>query len=167
MNAFESLEIPVRLLLSDEEVKLAYDSSPKEETHLSARNTLLNPAARLESWMEHYEIPKARHASIPAELIPLFSELSELINGISQLAQKRKEASTLLAQTLLDKQLFEKKPRLDDLAKNLANHRQTALSKLPELEEIRSSESANIVLQTLKFIQKWERELDKSYTQLL
>ena len=167
MTAFETLELPPQLTLTDEYIKETYDRSGQQEEHLHARNLLLNTTARLEQWMSATGLEKARHAAIPEQLIPLFSELSECLPKIDQLAEKKKLATTLLAQTLLDKQLFQQKDALDTLAQKLLSQRDALLRNFPALEAFPDAEPANILLQSLKFVQKWESELNKAYTQLL
>ncbi len=166
-TSFQTLALPADLTLTDEQIKTAYDASGRAEQHLTARNTLLHPASRLEAWMKLNQLEVARHASIPDELIPLFSQLSQLINEVSQLALKKQKATTLLSQTLIDKQLFQTKPELDQLAHKLATYRNQALASLSGLQNSPHPTEANTTLQTLKFLRKWEHELDKSYTQLL
>ena len=167
MNAYESLSLQTNLVISDDIIKDAYDQTTGEEQHLSARNTLLNPPTRLKEWMVTHNIEVARHTMIPNELVTLFSSLSGLINEVSQLSKKREGATTLLAQTLLDKELFQKKPLLDELASTLQQHQIDTLAHFPKIQENHCAETANTTLQTLKFLQKWEMELNNAYTMLL
>ncbi len=165
-DAFTRLSLPCSLTLTEEEVKDAYDQSARSEDHLQARNALLSPVGTLTAWMAVHELPVQRHAPIPEPFIALFSELSELVHAVGQLVGKKEATTTVLAQTLLEKQLFAHKPKLDTMAQELQRHRSTALSHFPALTDAPDTESANILLQALKFIQKWEQEIDKAYTQL-
>lgn len=167
VSIFQTIGLPTRLNLTEDDIKAAYEKTTRQSPHLEARNRLLDPVERLECWMKESDIPVSRHASIPDQLIPIFSQLSATVNEVSQLAQKREKAKSILAQSLLDKQLFESKPKLDELMDVLNHHHSYALSILPVLEIEKPSQKANALLQTLKFIRKWRQELDKAYTQLI
>jgi len=167
MSLFGLLSLPTDLTLSEDQLKAAYDESPQEEQHLQARNSLLIPSIRLEQWMQSRGFAKTRHSSIPNEFIALFSHISGCVTRISQLSEKKKSASSLLGQTLLDKQLFEQKPNLDILATKLDALKAERLAEFHILQDTPSSDHANRLLQGLKFIQKWESELNKAYTNLL
>ena len=167
MSPFLALALPPSLTLDEEAIKSAYDASAQEQIHLQARTTLLNPLSRLEAWMHAHDIPHQRHASIPEELLSLFSDLSESIMQVQQLSNKRKQAQSLLSQTLLDKQLFQQKPTLDTLAQKLEKLARSLHESLPMIEEEKDPNLANQAVQCLKFAQKWEAELNKSYNLLL
>jgi|GEM_PF-6246888 len=167
MNPFQILALSPQLTLTEHQIKEAYNQVNKTEETLQARNFLLNPVSRLEQWMSLNNIEIDRHASIPADFIEVFSQISECVNTVGQLSVKKEKATSLLAQTLLDKKLFEQKPKIDQLVQVLNALKDQRLSELIKLQKSFNPEQANIILQNLKFIQKWSAALDKSYTLLL
>lgn len=166
MSAFTDLSITCSLLLTEEEIKRAYDLSSKGAVELQARNNLLNPASLLHEWMTAHEIPVAKHAPLPEKILPLFSQMAEVLPKINELAQRKSSARSLLAETLLTKQLMEGKPLLDTLAAEINTLEEETVNSFSLLESEKGEGAANLSLQTLKFILKWKNELNVAYGKL-
>lgn len=167
MTAFETLGLPVSLQLTEGEIKSAYTSLGAGAETLAARNTLLAPVTRLTAWMEAHGMPQLKHAAIPDSIIPLFSQMAQTLGEVKALHHKRQQATTFLTQTLLDKSLFEQRPKLDELSSQIDQLELTTLDTFTSVENTQSAELANKTFQTLKFVTKWRAELSTAYNQLL
>lgn len=166
MNAFKVLSLPISLTLSEEEIKKAFSSSPQGESELSARNLLIEPSSRLGEWMKAREMSQKKHATLPPNLITLFSKTAEVIGKVKELSEKHKKASSTLTRTLLNKELFEKKIPLEEISCEIDSMEKECAIKFPEIEKSENEELTNETLQTLKFLRKWRAEVNEAFALL-
>lgn len=166
MSAFLTLSLSPSLTLSEEEIKKAYENTHRGEKELAARNTLLSPANRLAEWMVSVGLPLSKHASLPEQILPLFSEMVTVVEKVSSLSRKKTESKSVLAETLLMRELLLEKEHLDALSMKINTLEEDILSSFPTLERTPHEEAANHALQSLKYIKKWKAELNHAYGKL-
>jgi len=162
MSAFDILSLPLNLLLSDEEIKASFSESPQSEECLSARNSLLIPSGILEEWMKAKGIKIKKHTILSEDLVSLFGKVANIVSEVKTLSDKHKSASTLLTQTLLNKELFEKKADLDELSSEIELLESQTVNQFARIDESQDDELANNSLQILKFLRKWKQEVNES-----
>lgn len=163
MNTFDVLSLPVSLTFSEEDIKDAFTCSPQGETELSARNLLIEPSSRLAEWMKIKGIPQNKHATLPNDLINLFSKTAKVIGTVKELTEKHKRASSLLTRTLLNKELFEKRSALEEISREIQSMEKGCLTKFSEIEKVPNEELVNETLQTLKFLRKWSAQVNEAF----
>jgi len=167
MSAFQILGLESTLLLEEGIIKRAYELNSDLEGALEARNILLNPCERLRVWMECQNISIVRHSSIPESILNLFSDIASLTTEVNTLHHQRVSSQTTLGQALLDKKLFQLKPKIDAIAEQVSSYEQKLVDSFHELESTPEERLANKVYQGLKFLNKWKTQLDDSYNRLI
>lgn len=166
-SAFQQLQLPVSLFITEEQIKEAFQNSKRLEADISARNILLNKHSLLSNWMTANHIEIRKHSIVPDSIVPLFSEIAILVNEVKEIAQKKTTATSFLSQTLLDKKLFEIKPKLDATSEQHQSLKNKTLENFSILEQTPDGALANTTLQTLKFLAKWEQQLNECYAALI
>jgi len=167
VSSYTVLGLPVSLLLTEEQVKSAFEQTEKGELEIQSRVVLLDPAERLTGWMAENQLAVSKHSSISPAVLELFSEIAGVTQTVNDLHQKRLNATTQLAQTLLDTKLYEQKATLDSLSEKRDEKEGVVLENFPHLEESKDEVEANECLQSLKFLRKWKGEINNMYNKLL
>lgn len=179
MNAFETIGLPQRLTITQEEIENAWRAAGKSHhpdaggeeqafaTLREARATLTSPASRLAHWLEiHGQNPDPR-GIIAAEIMDLFTPVGEVVQQADALARRRAAATTALGQAMLEGETLRIRENVEAMISRIDAAITAQCARFPQWEsgEI-ALESQAATLRNLRFLEKWKRALMAAYAGL-
>ncbi len=186
-SSFEILELPVRLVVDPDSVESAWREKAKSEhpdaesnsegsaENFSAdlnraRQILLDPALRLEHWLQVHEVENTRTSSLDEDTMSLFSLIGDAISAADAAIEKQKSATTALGKAVNASEAI--KAQLG-IQKQLGSIRTTIESAVDSFNELENSAAEQIFSQAVKtlaklrFLKKWEAECQKRLLDLI
>lgn len=192
MNAFSQLGLPVRLGLENSEIEGAWRSAAKAAHPDSAsaaeltnpdspatpdlaslhqaRDILLDPGRRLAEWLRILSPQAAAPAAIANELMEIFSRFGSLLSHTDNLLGQHHRAGSSIARAVLARPLVEAQLALQGFLREIQELRQARVARFPEWDQTAAAgpfDDAYLALHDLKFLSKWEREVNERLIQLL
>ncbi len=179
MSPFTQLGLPASLLLSDDDIKKAFQQKSREahpdhggnvEAFAAlneAHQILFVPASRLKAWMLVNQISIDERGAIASELIDIFSEIAALLANADALIMKREQATSQLSKALLEKEVFLMRNKIEAQIDFVSLKREEHVkSTFSQIENSNSPDLANSTLRSLIFIEKWIRQLRERFGRL-
>lgn len=172
-NAFETLSLPPRLTLGDDELRDAFREAGKSahpdgggttgdfETLRTAFETLSSPARRLSHWLEHRGIRVETRGTVDPGLMDLFGQVGTVSHRATELARKRATARSALVLALLEN---ETQACLESVESTIALVDQAIAretSHFPDMESglVSDPEPFSRCFRNLMFLEKWRATL--------
>jgi len=187
-TAFDLLSLPPSLTVPQEEVDAAWraasqihhpdapssgDREAGADLVNQARARLSKPAGRLQEWLQARKAPPPpRAASLPDEMMALFSRVNAALGEADKALGLNRGAQTALARSLLTAQSLRAQKRVQEqLGEITLQTARIARDQFVELEreslETGDFDNAYQVLGTLKFLEKWEKECQRRLVELI
>jgi hypothetical protein len=175
-HAFELLQLPVRLVLTDEEIRTAFREAGKihhpdaggdtENFSLlqSAYSEILSPARRLKAWLNISQIPGDERGVISPELMDLFSKVGACLQQADELIRQRESTRSALAKAMLEGKTFATREEIERIQSDAQALVDKRLHSFPGIEE--GTVDAWQVLRDLVFLEKWQAQLRDRYGKL-
>ncbi|WP_411825938.1 J domain-containing protein [Luteolibacter sp. AS25] len=177
MNAFESLGLPVGLVISDEEIREAFrkraavahpDSGGDEvefSTMQAAREVLLSPAGRVKEWLAAQGLEVDARGQIEAGLMDLFQKVAECGSAAEAAIKEGQVAQSALAKAMAEVKLMSQRERVEELIAQVEGEITSRVSAFPEVET--GGKDAAKVMRDLVFLEKWRGTLKGIYGRLM
>ncbi len=174
-NAFTLLDLSPTLQLTDEEITAAWEAKTKAtdgatESLTEARGALLSPSSRLAIWLKArgHSVNQDHSGAIPSQLMDWFAEISPLLQRADALIQKAAGATSALTKALLTSEAMKCQEAVQGAMAKL----HAELSQLPQAFEhlekaAEPEEMANHLLVQLKFLEKWQSQLQRRVVELM
>jgi curved DNA-binding protein CbpA len=178
MDPFECLGLPPRLSLDAAELeKRVQEESARShpdaggeparfEEVRQAGEILKNPASRLRAAIARGEGEPPSRGAVPGSVMDYFSPVATLLENVSTLIKKRREARSGLGRAVLDARVPEVKRELEEMAGHLSTLEAELVGRFPEFDERgweRCSEEMAEVSRGLVFLRKWQAELREAH----
>jgi hypothetical protein len=189
MDAFSQLGLPVRLALETSEIEEAWRSATKAAHRDNksapvpdspatpdlaclhqARDILLDPGRRLGEWLRILSPQAAAPTAISNEFMEVFSRLSSQLSRTDSLLGQHRKAGSTIARAVLARPLVEAQLALQGFLREIQDLRQARVARFPEWEPPANEatyDQAHRALHDLKFLVKWEREVNERLIELL
>lgn len=177
MNAFETLGLPVGLVVSEEEIREAFrknavavhpdsggDAGEFAALQL-AQEILLSPAKRLKDWLSAEGAEVDTRGQIDAGLMDLFQKVAEVGSVAEATIKTRETASSALAKAMAEVALMAQREKVRDLLAAVEMEINVRVSRFPEIENAISN--AGVVMRDLVFLEKWRGTLKSIYGRLM
>lgn len=179
MNVFGRLGLPVKLVVSEEEIRDAFrktageahpDSGGSEADFAAmqaAQEVLLSPARRLKAWLEVKGGEVDSRGMIDSGLMDLFQEVAE-VGTVAEAAVKAKEkAQSALAKGMAEVSLMTAREKVGALLSKIGEGIAERVSRFPDIEVEKSFEFGAKVMRDLVFLEKWRGTLRGLYGRLM
>lgn len=176
MDAFETLGLPRRLTLGDDEIGAAFRTAGKRhhpdsgggpaafETVQKAGQTLLDPGARLRHWLELRGIPGELRGEVSSGLMDGFSEVGELLQRADALSREREKASSALAKAMLEGRTQTCRDELETMIDRLEGMIAERVGRFDAVE--RGEADGWTVARELGFLSKWRGQVRERFAAL-
>lgn len=177
MNSFERLGLPVRLEISEEEIRDAFrtraaeahpDSGGDEGAFAAlqvAQEVLLSPARRLREWLNANGIAAEERGTIAGEMVDLFQEVAERGAKAEAAIKAGEKAQSALARGMAEVRLMGEREGVKDLLARIESEIRIRAQVFPEIEEGKTE--AAIVMRDLVFLEKWRGAMKSLYGRLM
>jgi hypothetical protein len=192
MDAFALLELPRRVALEADEVRLAFQKAAAachpdgaaDETErlvrterfqqLNAASALLVPvASRLKHWLalEAPDFTAARAAVMDEELVALFSQVGDAVRAAAEWTKARQAATSFLAKAALTGREMQVQEALESAGAAVRAAQEKLLSGLAAVDAARESgdaaghapEVVSALAQRAVFFEKWQAQLQAAW----
>lgn len=181
MNAFTTLGIEPRLVISEEELREAFREAGKQvhpdagggEGEFAALReamaVLSSPSRRLRHWFELRGLEMDLRGSIAPELMDLFAGIGAVTQKAEAVIRKRTEARSALAKALLEGETQESRDAVEDALANVEWTIEKACSVFPKLEQEAAPDPVDggRLVRDLSFLEKWKAGLRSIYVRLI
>jgi hypothetical protein len=172
-NAFETLSIPPRLTLGEEELRDAFREAGKSahpdgggdnarfDQLRAAFETLSSPAQRLIHWLACRDVPVDTRGTIDTHLMDLFGAVGDASHRASELSRKRATARTALVLALLENETQSCLEAVES-AISLVDHaiqQETNHFEAMENGRINDPNAFSRCARNLLFLEKWRKTL--------
>ena len=177
MNAFESLGLPVALVVSADEIRGAFrerasDLHPdaggneKDFSELQmAQEILLSPAKRLKEWISVKDLNTDTRGQIGGDLMELFEKVSATGSESETIIKQNAQAQSALVKAVTEVKLISQREKVKDLLSEIEQGiqgREDDFSKIQEGEQ-----DAGKAMRDLIFLEKWRGTLKGLYARLI
>lgn len=135
-----------------------------------ARETLANPAARLEAWLRRHGVAPERSAAIDPGLMDAFARTNNAVSRADAVLARTRQAGSALAKALLAKETAAIQLSLQESMGDLRKKSQALEAVFPDLEaaaEAGDFTQALTTLASLKFLTKWQTSCQEKLLALL
>lgn len=192
MDAFALLELPRRVALGAEEVRLAFqkaaagchpDGAADEAERLvrterfqqlNEASALLVPvASRLKHWLalEAPDFTAARSAVMDEELVTLFSQVGDAVRAAAEWTKQRQAATSFLAKAALTCREMQVQEALEAAGSAVRVAQEKMLSSLAAVDAAKDSgepaeygpEVVSALAQRAVFFEKWQAQLQAAW----
>lgn len=176
MDAFETMGLERRLVLTDDERKEAFrgrgralhpdsgGAAGEFEALEAAAGLLADPARRLRHWLELEGIEGSLRGSVSDGLMDLFTELGPLLQRADELIRERQRASSALGRAMLEGRVQGLREDLELAQERVAGEEDSVVGNFGAIEEGQVDGWA--AARELAFLAKWRRELRERYAEL-
>lgn len=177
MSAFERLGMPLRLVVSEEEIREAFrkmaavihPDSGGDETDFSelqmAQEILLSPARRLKEWMGARSIEADARGQIGAGLMDLFQKVAEVGNAAEGSIKLGAGAQSSLAKAMAEVKLMGERERVKALLAEIGGEIEERVSAFAGIEA--GEVDPGKVMRDLVFLEKWRASMKSVYGRLM
>jgi DnaJ domain len=173
IHAFDSLNLPISLTLSDEQIQHAFRERSKyahpdaggdaeQFSQLEkAKMLLLDPAKRLKLWLHLiHQIHMASHGAVPHVIMDYFEPISLLMQQGDELIQKRHQARSSLAIALLEPELNRLRAHIQQFLMQLQELLNQSLNSFSQWEHEQQPEEVwSSRYRAIVFLSRWQGEL--------
>lgn len=135
-----------------------------------ARETLADPASRLEAWLHHHGVEPERSASIDSALMDAFTRTNDTVSRADALLARVRQADSALAKALLAKEMAAIQLSLQETMGDLRKQAVAFEAKFPSLEAAAENDDftqATAILAGLKFLTKWQNSCQEKLLALI
>jgi curved DNA-binding protein CbpA len=177
---FETLGIPNRLVISENELNEAFreagktahpdagggegDFSKLREAHA----ILSSPSKRLKHWLDLRGMPVDTRGVIDGEMMDLFGEIGAITQSAETLIRKRDDAKSALARALMESQTQQCRETVEVGISRLNVAMEKECTSFPEMETgLIDLERAAKAVRNLAFLEKWKTGLRSCYSRLV
>lgn len=177
MNAWDELGLPVSLVLTREEIEVAFrrksegahPDSGGEVGHFEkvreARDLLRDDFRRLELWLDLKEVEREHSGAISEEVGSMFGRVSEVTSGVDMWLEKGAGVASGLGKALWQKEGFAWKSRLEELLEEVENWQERVVGRFSELEGCDIGKIL-VIRGELGFLRKWRQQMQVRYGKL-
>lgn len=177
MNAFESLGLHVRLVISEEEIREAFrkraagahpDGGGDEAEFAAlreARDVLESPAKRLREWLGANGMEADARGTISGELADFFQRVAETGAEAEAAIKAAGEAQSALAKGMAEVRLMGARDKVKGLLAEIEAGIAARVGMFPEIE--RGGCDAPAVMRDLVFLGKWRDTMRSLYGRLM
>lgn len=181
MNAFETLGIDARLVISEEELREAFREAGKQvhpdagggEREFAALReamaVLSSPSRRLRHWLELRGVLVDLRGSIAPEMMDLFAQVGSVSQAAEEIIRKRNDAKSALAKALLESDTQKSRDAVEAALATVERAIEKACGPWGEWETMPvpdAAEGARLV-RDLSFLEKWKAGLRSVYVRLI
>ncbi|MBC7979488.1 MAG: hypothetical protein H7Y36_02885 [Armatimonadetes bacterium] len=178
MDAFASLGLPVRLVVSEEEIREAFrlkaglehpdaGGDAGEFAKLqAAREVLLSPARRLMAWLEIQGQSVEARGEIETGLVDLFQKVAAVGAEAEAAIKTYGKAQSSLAKALAEVRLIAQREQVSELLAEVAVSIRSRSGRFAEIDAGAEFDAAQEV-RNLRFLEKWQAGLKGIYGRLL
>ncbi len=181
MNAFETLGIAPRLVISEEELREAFreagksahpDAGGGEGEFAALREAmaiLSSPSRRLRHWLELRGVDVDVRGSIAPDLMDLFAGVGAVSQRAETVIRKRTDAKSALAKALLEGETQVCRDAVESAISDV----ETAIGRIGSLfSEMEKASEVDAVecgrfVRDLSFLEKWKAGLRSVYVRLI
>lgn len=181
MNAFETLGIPIRLVIDAGEAGNAFreagksahpDAGGGEEEFAMLRaafEVLTSPSRRLKHWLELRGTPAETRGAVDPCLMDLFAEVGAVIQRAEGLIRKRDATKSALGLALLEGETHICREAVENALGLVEAGIIRECSVFPEMEESDAvnPEAASMTARNLAFLEKWRAGLRALFSRLV
>lgn len=180
-NAYDTLGLPERLVLSDDELSAAFrgagatahpDAGGGEDDFADLRRAmevLSSPSKRLRHWLELRGCEVDPRGAVDHGLIELFSEIGSVTQRAEALVRKRSETRSALALAMLESATQACREEVEAAGSGVERaigRESGGFAGLETAEEIDVDEISRVV-RNLAFLEKWQASLRSLYSRLV
>ena len=177
MNAFESLVLDVRLVISAEEIREAFraraavahpDGGGDEAeftTLREARDILESPAKRLREWLRVNGVEAGARGTITGELVDFFHKVAETGAEAEAAIQSSTGAQTALAKGMAEVRLMGTREKVRNLLAEIEAGIASREERFPAIEK--GEADAATAMRDLVFLEKWRGGMRSLYGRLI
>ena len=172
-NAFETLSLPPRLTLGEQELRDAFREAGKSahpdggghtedfEKLRAAFETLASPARRLIHWLELRGTPVDTRGTIDTSLMDLFGTVGTVSHSATEVARKRATARSALVLALLENETQSCMEAVESAIALVDQAISHETKQFPEIESglISDPEIFSRCARNLLFLEKWRATL--------
>ena len=180
-NAFEILGIGPRLILSEEEARIAFREAGKRvhpdaggagedfAALKGALETLSSPSKRLRHWLELRGIVVETRGVIGGGLMTLFTEIAQVTQQAEATIRKREQAKSALTKALLENVTQVSRDQVESAISSVAAVMDRICAGFPEIQTNPTIDSSRVeqIVRDLAFLEKWRTGLRAAYSRLL
>ena len=177
---FEALGLERRVDLSAGTLRQNYDERCREvhpdaggeagafDTVAEAYACLSSPSQRLFHWLELAGVEVVKDGSLPAPVVDRFGVIGELLREADELAERHREAQSILARSLVEAEGIALQARLSEARVELEGVIEGITARFAWFDEkgaLETGEEALEMARTLTFMEKWEGQLRAAWAQ--
>jgi len=183
-DCFATLQLPRSLRLETGEIESAWqalarkagqdgsESGPADlaESLHEARRILLDPVSRLEHWLSLRGDERPRGSAMDASLMDLFGDLGSSLAGADSVLARHAKAATALSRALLASATLTAQLDLQERLREVNVAIEARTSRFPEIEASLPDGGAELAFEflgQLKFLRKWERQVQERLLALI
>jgi len=181
MNAFETLGIEPRLVLSDEAVRDAFreagklahpDAGGAEESFAKLREAygiVSSPSRRLRHWLELRGITAEARGTVDAAIMDLFTHVGQTSQRAEALVRKRDQTISVLARALLERETQSCREEVERAIMMVEDAISRQCAWFPDYENAPTPDqaAASITARNLAFLEKWRATLRGVFSRLV
>lgn len=180
-NAFETLGIETRLIVSEDALREAFreagktahpDAGGADESFAKLRESfelLSSPSRRLKHWLELRGVVADARGSVDAALMDLFSKVGDVSGSAEQLIRKRDDTKSALGLALLEREVQACRESVEEAGRMVEAamlHECAAFSNY-ENQQALDLEAAARTVRNLAFLEKWRIGLRALFSRLI
>ena len=181
MNAFGTLGIRPRLVISEEELRESFrdagkrvhpDAGGQEGEFAALREAmavLSSPSRRLRHWLELRGVEVDVRGTIAPDLMDLFAGIGSVSQRAEGVIRKRTEAKSALAKALLEGETQLCRDDVESALAEVEENIQRICSGFPEMETASGLDPVECgrFVRDLSFLEKWKLGLRSIYVRLI
>lgn len=178
-HLFSVLDLDVSLAHSAEAIESAWrklsaathpDVTGEEDAAArinQAREILVTPVGLLEQWLAANGVVAEKRTSISPQLMDLFSLVGESLQQADDLISKHQTATTALAKSLLAAPAISAQKSIQQALAEVTQATNSRVATFPDIEKGNDTQSAQEVLNELKFLAKWSQQCQQRLVALI
>lgn len=181
MDAFETIGIAPRLVISEEELRAAFREAGKTAhpdagggDDLFARlcqamDVLTSPSRRLRHWLELRGLDVDPRGVVDAALMDLFGKVGEITQRAESVIRKREEAKSALGLAMLERETHLCREAVEEA---IATVEAAILTECGTFAVVEAAETLDLnavskSVRNLTFLEKWKAGLRSVYSRLV